>query len=139
MPDKSMPRPRKVSSLTADARYAQQFLELRQQLQLLEYFCKGTVLKRMMKCGQPGCACHADASKRHGPYWELTYKDQAKTVNLRLSPEAGPIYKAASRQHRKLKSLLTRLEQLSRKALASLASKAEPEPRAKARSVSGPP
>jgi hypothetical protein len=52
-------------------------------------------LERRMKCRKPGCACHADASKRHGPDWELTYKNQAKTVNLRLSPEAGPIYKAA--------------------------------------------
>jgi uncharacterized protein DUF6788 len=122
-----MPRARTTSSLTAPDRYAQQFQELKQQLQLLEYFCKGTVLKRTMKCGQPACACHTDASKRHGPYWELTYKAQAKTVNLRLSPEAGPLYKAAVQQHRKLKSLLTRLERISRTALASLAKKAEAE------------
>jgi hypothetical protein len=127
MPEKSASRPRKASSLTTHDRYAIQFQELKQQLQLLDYFCKGTVLKRMMKCGQPGCACHADASKRHGPYWELTYKERAKTVNLRLSPAAGPVYQAASAHYRKLKSLLTRLERVSRKALASLAKKAEAE------------
>jgi hypothetical protein len=120
-----MPQPPKALSLTTHDRNSQRFRELRQQLQLLEYFCKGTVLERRMKCGKPGCACHADASKRHGPYWELTYKDQAKTLNLRLSPEAGPIYKTASQQHRRLKSLLSRLERLSRTALASLAKKAE--------------
>jgi len=25
--------------------------------------------------------------KRHGPYFELTYKDNGKTVNVKLTPE----------------------------------------------------
>jgi hypothetical protein len=104
---------------------AQRFLELKQEFQKLELFCKGTVLARRMKCGQPSCPCHTDPAKRHGPYWEWTYKAQAKTVNVRLTPTAGPLYKAASRQYRTLKSLLTRLEQLSRTALANSAKNAE--------------
>ncbi len=90
-----------------------------------EQLRKGTVLERRMKCGKPGCACHTDRSKRHGPYWEWTYKANGKTVNVRLSPHAGPIYKAASQQYRKLKSLLTRLQRLSRTTLASAAKKAD--------------
>lgn len=109
---------------------AQRFAELRQELQKLEYFCKGTVLARRMKCGQPGCACHTDPAKRHGPYWEWTYKARAKTVNVRLSPAAGPLYRAASQQYRSLKSLLNRLEKISRTALAALAKRAQPAPRA---------
>jgi hypothetical protein len=112
-----MPGPRKS--------LAQTFAELKQELQKLEYFCKGTVMARRMKCGQPSCACHTDPAKRHGPYWEWTYKAQAKTVNVRLRPASGPIYKTASQQHRKLKSLLRRLEKLSRTALAALAKQAE--------------
>jgi Family of unknown function (DUF6788) len=100
---------------------AQRFVELRRQLQTLEFFCKGTVLARRMKCGQPNCACHTDPARRHGPYWEWTYKSHAKTINVRLSAEAGPLYKAASLQHRKLKSLLRRLEVASRAALVALA------------------
>jgi hypothetical protein len=107
----------------------QRFAELRQELQKLEYFCKGTVLARRMKCGQPGCRCHADPSKRHGPYWEWTYKAKTKTVNVRLSPSAGPLYKTASQQYRRLKSLLDRLEKVSRTALMELAKKAEPDPK----------
>lgn len=101
------------------------FAEIKQELQKLEYFCKGTVMARSMKCGQSSCACHTDPAKRHGPYWEWTYKAQAKTVNVRLGPASGPIYKTASQQHRKLKSLLQRLEKLSRAALAKLAKQAE--------------
>ena len=109
---------------------AQRFAELKQEFQRLEFFCKGTVLARRMKCGQPSCACHADPAKRHGPYWEWTYKVQTKTVNVRLSPTAGAIYKAASVQHRKLKLLLRRLESASRAALGALARQAEAERKA---------
>jgi len=94
-------------------RHAQRFDELKRGLDSLEYFCKGTVLKRMMKCGKPACACHSDPDKRHGPYFELTYKTNGKTVNVKLAPEAAPLYKAASLQYRRLKILLTRLEKLS--------------------------
>ena len=89
-------------------------MELRQELQKLDYFCKGTVLARRMKCGHPSCACHTDRTKRHGPYWEWTDKANTKTVNVRLNPAAGPLYKSASRQYRRLKSLLSRLEKVSR-------------------------
>jgi len=106
---------------------AQRFAELRQQLQNLECFCSGTVLARRMKCGQPGCACHTDLTKRHGPYWEWTYKTQGRTVNVRLSPVSGPLYKAAAQQHRKLKALLRRLESVSRRALAAAAQHSESE------------
>jgi hypothetical protein len=94
-------------------RRAQRFHELKRGLDQVQYFCKGTVLKRMMKCGKASCACAADPDKRHGPYFELTYKANGKTVNLKLSPEAAPLYKAASLQYRKLKILLNRLEKLS--------------------------
>jgi hypothetical protein len=106
-------------------RAAQRFLEIKEELQRLELFCKGTVLARQMKCGQPRCPCHADPNKRHGPYWEWTYKAAAKTVNVRLGPAAGPLYKAASQQYRKLKRLLNRLEKLSRTALADAARQAQ--------------
>ena len=92
---------------------AGRFHELKRGLDQLEYFCKGTVLKRMMKCGKASCACASDPDKRHGPYFELTYKANGKTVNVKLAPEAAPLYKAASLQYRKLKTLLTRLEKLS--------------------------
>jgi hypothetical protein len=42
-----------------------------------------------MKCGQPQCACHRDPAKRHGPYFEWTYKAKGKTVNVKLSPQAA--------------------------------------------------
>jgi len=101
------------------------FCQARQDLQQLGYFLKGTVLKRMMKCGRAECGCHRDSSKRHGPYFEWTYKANGKTVNVKLSPPAAPLYQAATKQHRKLKAILARMERLSRTALAHLAKQAD--------------
>ena len=103
----------------------QRFRQARRELLELEYFVKGTVLKRMMKCGRPQCACHNDPSKRHGPYFEWTYKANGKTVNVKLTEQAAPLYKAATKQQRKLKAVLAKLERLSRTALVGLAKQAQ--------------
>lgn len=95
-------------------RHMQRFGELKRDLEQIECFCKGTVLKRMMKCGKAYCACASDPTKRHGPYFELTYKANGKTVNVKLSPEAAPLYQAAAQQYRRLKILLNRLDKLSK-------------------------
>jgi hypothetical protein len=108
---------------------AQRFAALKQEFVQLDYFCKGTVLKRMMKCGNKQCACHRDPAKRHGPYLECTYKVHNKTVNLKLYPEVAPLYRAAIQQHRKLRSLLGRLERLSRIALAHRAQQVQSQRR----------
>lgn len=108
-----MSRPPLSPAPSALAKHARRFQELKGGLDQLDYFCKGTVLKRMTKCGKAYCACRSDPNKRHGPYFELTYKVEGKTVNVRLSPEAAPLYRAASAQFRKLKTSLQRLEKIS--------------------------
>src|SRR6516165_1368271 len=101
--------------------YARRFQELKADLAQIEYFSKGTLLARMVRCGKPQCACGKDPSKRHGPYYEWTYKARGKTVTVRLAPEAAPFFRAAARQYRKLKTILNRMETLSRQALGKLA------------------
>ena len=117
--------PGKPSAAPAARDPAERFRQARQDLLQIEYFLKGTVLKRMMRCGRPQCACHRDPAKRHGPYFEWTYKVNGKTVNVKLTAESAPLYKAATRQQRKLKTILARLERLSRTALAGMAKQAE--------------
>jgi len=104
--------------------YARRFRDLKREFQQPEYFCKGTLLKRMMKCGKAQCACRQDPAKRHGPYFEWTYKAKGKTVNVKLTPEVMPMFRAASQQYRKLKSLLNRLERLSQTVLRHQAKRA---------------
>ena len=77
----SKSRVRPVARNASLEHHTRRFLELRRGLEQIDYFSKGTVVKRIMKCGKAQCACASDATKRHGPYFELTYKANAKTVN----------------------------------------------------------
>ena len=112
-----MSRPRRLPSTAVPERYAQRFRMLKQEFQQLEYFCKGTLLKRMMKCGKAQCACRKDPAQRHGPYFEWTYKAKGKTVHVKLTRDVMPLFRAAAHQYRKRKSLLDRLEKLSQTVL----------------------
>ena len=105
------------STAAALERHRQRFALLKGELQQMEFFCKGTVLRRMMRCGKAQCACQTDPTKRHGPYFQWTYNANGKTVTIKLTPETAPIYQAAARQYRKLKAALHRLEKLSATAL----------------------
>jgi len=69
------------------------------------------------------------AALRHGPYFEWTYKENGKTVNVRLTAEAAPIFQNAAKQYRALKSNLARLEKLSRLAITRLAKEVASMPR----------
>ena len=116
---------RKAPRLALSGAPGLRFQQARQELHQLDYFLKGTVSKRMMKCGQPQCACHRDPSQRHGPYFEWTYKVKGKTVNVKLSAQTAPLYQAATEQNRKLKAVLAKMERLSGIALARMAKPAE--------------
>ena len=116
-----MPTKRSSTRSVAPDTYAARFQELKAELATIDYFSKGTILARMVRCGKPQCACSTDPAKRHGPYYEWTYKTRGKTVNVRLTAEAAPLIHSAVKQYRKLKSIMTRLEKISRQALAKLA------------------
>ena len=107
-----------VSTDAVLARYARRYEELKVELAALGYFCKGTVLSRTLRCGRATCPCSSDPDRRHGPYFEWTYKVAGTTVNHRLSVQEAKVYQDGSAQYRKLKSLLRRMESLSLRALA---------------------
>ena len=54
----------------------------------------GSITQRRTRCGRPGCACHADPPRLHGPYWQWTRKVAAKTVCRWLSPGQHRDYQA---------------------------------------------
>ncbi len=46
----------------------------------------GTLIQRHVRCGKPGCRCHASPPVLHGPYWQWTRKTGGKTIT-RLVPD----------------------------------------------------
>jgi len=73
----------------------------------------GTLTVRAYACGKPGCRCHADPPRLHGPYAEWTRKIAGKTVTRRLTPAEHAEYQPLFDNARKLRALLAELQDLT--------------------------
>ncbi len=87
--------------------------ELAAAIAEIGFTAPGTVLQVRTVCGTAGCACHADPEKRHGPYWQHTRKVSNKTVTRRLTPAQAALYTEWTGNGRKLRDLLTQMQELS--------------------------
>ena len=72
----------------------------------------GSITQRRTRCGRNGCACRADPPRLHGPYWQWTRKVAARTVCRWLSPAQREDYQAWIDNDRRLRELITQLEEL---------------------------
>ncbi|HYB22288.1 MAG TPA: DUF6788 family protein [Solirubrobacteraceae bacterium] len=70
----------------------------------------GSIGERHMRCGSPGCACHADPPRLHGPYWQWTRKVRQKTVGRYLSHRQAEHFQPWVENDRRIHELITRLE-----------------------------
>ncbi|MGH3193100.1 MAG: DUF6788 family protein [Streptosporangiaceae bacterium] len=101
--------------------------ELAAAIAQIGFTATGTMLQVRTVCGSPGCACHADPDKRHGPYWQHTRKISNKTITRRLTPDQAALYAEWISNERALRDLLARMQQLSDQARELLLA-ALPEP-----------
>ena len=72
-----------------------------------------TLTIRAYACGKPGCRCHADPPRLHGPYAEWTRKIGGKTVTRRLTPAQLAQYQPLFDNAKKLRALLGELQDLT--------------------------
>ncbi len=79
------------------------------------FICEGSLQELYTACGNPNCRC-ADPERRHGPYWQLTWKEHGKTVTRRLSAEDAALYQQWIANRRQLEALLDQMRDLSRRA-----------------------
>ena len=77
------------------------------------FILPGTLADRMTRCGHPGCRCHADPPKLHGPYHQWTRKKDCKTATRILTDDQLADYGPWFDNHRRLRELITELEELS--------------------------
>lgn len=73
----------------------------------------GSVVVRIGRCGKPACSCHDDPPRLHGPFRSWTRKIAGKTATRLLSQEQLLAYQPLFDNHRRLKTLVRDLEQLS--------------------------
>jgi hypothetical protein len=73
----------------------------------------GNLVERTTRCGSSRCRCHSDPSHRHGPYPTWIRKVGTKTVTRTLSPAQLERYRPLFENTRRLRELITELEELS--------------------------
>jgi hypothetical protein len=83
------------------------------------FICEGSLAEIHTCCRNPNCRC-ADPARRHGPYWQLTWKEAGKTVSRRLSAEEARLYREWIDNRRALESVIQQMQAISRRADESL-------------------
>jgi hypothetical protein len=73
----------------------------------------GTLIQRRVRCGYPGCRCHAEPPELHGPYWQWTRKKDGKTVSRQVPDDQVDDYRQWIDNHRRLRELVAELEDLT--------------------------
>lgn len=80
---------------------------------------KGSITLRRLSCGQPNCRCR-NPKTRHGPYYQISWKQHAKTVSRILPARIVPLYREWISNARNLAAILEQMQEVSRKAADSI-------------------
>ena len=73
----------------------------------------GSIEVRRTRCGKANCRCKAEPAQLHGPYIVWTRKVDAKTVTRVLSPEQLEDYRPLLENAKRLRKLVTELQELT--------------------------
>jgi hypothetical protein len=84
------------------------------------FVLKGSLLQRSKRCSSPGCACHAEPPRLHGPYWQWTNKVDGKTVTRALTEDQAKRYREWMENAGRLEEIVRDLYQISDQADAIL-------------------
>lgn len=97
-------------------RYQKEYAHLKVRLREVGFICQGSLEERWLQCGKPNCACARNSDRRHGPYFQLSWKEKGKTLSRRLSPEHAALYRQWVANRQRLHSLIQKMQQVSKKA-----------------------
>jgi Family of unknown function (DUF6788) len=120
------PSPKQLERRLALARLRSDYEQAKARLAEIGFTCEGSLVERYTTCNNPNCRCR-DPNQRHGPYWQLSWKQGGKTVSKLLSAEDAALYRKWIDNRRRLEAALEQMRDLSRQAGEQiLASKGQP-------------
>jgi hypothetical protein len=102
---------------------------LKAALGQLGFVRPGSLARRFVRCGKPGCRCMAEPPILHGPYYDWTYKVQGKSVARRLTEAQAQRCAEWLRNHRRLRRIVHKMETLSLKETDRLLQEIAKKPR----------
>ena len=89
------------------------YRQLQLALSHIGFFCRGTLLKRMMTCGKPVCACKASPPRLHGPYYQWTRKVDGRTATVNLSAQQAKLLEGWIAAGKELDRIVAEMEHIS--------------------------
>ena len=123
------------------ARLRARAFEKAQELSELGFLMRGSIIERFSRCGSPGCGCHDEPPRLHGPYWQWTAKVGGKTVTRNLSEHQVKRYREWKDNAQRLDAIVAELFKLSAQAdevLRGLERQAAPQTKKKQRKSGRP-
>lgn len=90
-----------------------EYARIKARIRDVGFICEGSLVERWTSCGKPNCRCTSDPPQRHGPYYQLTWKERGKTVTRRLPAEQAQLYQAWVANRRELEALLQKMREIS--------------------------
>jgi hypothetical protein len=102
---------------TRQSKYDSEYHRAKQALLEIGFIAEGCLVKRFITCGNASCRCHSSPDNRHGPYYQLTWKRDGKTVSQFISVELALYYEEWISNRRKLGKVITDLHRISKKAI----------------------
>ncbi|MEA1928019.1 MAG: DUF6788 family protein [Candidatus Auribacterota bacterium] len=96
--------------------YQKKYEQIKARIQKIGFISTGSIIKRKLTCGNPNCRCHSDPKKLHGPYCQISWKENGKSVAYFLSPEKECVYRQWITNHRKLMAIIKEMLVISRRA-----------------------
>jgi len=79
---------------------------LKQQLLELGDLRPGSLSEQYNVCGNPRCRCKQDPSKRHGPYYQLSWTRAKKSTTRFIRKPDAPAVKEQMRNYERLRALV---------------------------------
>jgi hypothetical protein len=78
----------------------------------------GCIIERRTRCQTSGCRCRAEPPELHGPYLTWTHREEGRQVTRTISPEVAERLRPLIDNDRRLRQLVTELEQLTATSIA---------------------
>lgn len=79
------------------------------------FTCEGSLVTRYRSCGNPNCCC-VDPDQRHGPYYQLSWKQEGKTMSRLLAEDEADLYREWIGNRRRLQAALDTMRDISHRA-----------------------
>lgn len=92
---------------------AQRYESLKRAVADVGLIRRGSLVRRFMPCGRPGCRCQLGPPHLHGPYYQWTRKVRGTTVTVRLRPEEATLLADWIENGRRLDRIVGQLERVS--------------------------